>query len=473
MGAAGHGQAAGAQVAEVAVIAHGFVVDGGGPALAQLAGMLHAHEPAVFAGRGVRTWHAGGGSIEALVARQQRGAHGVHGPVRQIAELATGHRTTVPDKARCERGIVVGRQVQVVGHRDIQTAITGRPDAGCQEAGDTLIAEREGHRERVVEHRHILDAQGHAFRRADACRRVQAHAARLQCPELVARFAAAEFTVLDGQHFAFAVIDNHAGRAMHAVLVQHVGRIVDAVLAVGLIDEGATAGQQHARLAEFHIARQGDGVSLLINLRGDGVADGAVALLDADGTGDVDALVGVLLDGARGREEGGGTGRVSRRVEHLSVQPCANRFDEGATAIGWQRGPLCGRHLLHRHPVIRGAACCSGLCRRGAASAGARHCIGTRSAGHDDAGVHGAAGSSWILGTLPGARGVGAAGPLSAVRSTLLREGCVRVRTQQCTSGQDQGNAGAQKAFSKLHCCRQSNRMARNSGRHGNSLGTG
>ena len=86
-----------------------------------------------------------------------------------------------------------------------------------------------------MEYGYVLDSQGDRCGGADAGRCVECHAPSLQLPEFVARFAAAELAIFYSEHFTGAVIDNYAGGAMHAVLVQDVVGVLDAINAVGLI----------------------------------------------------------------------------------------------------------------------------------------------------------------------------------------------------------------------------------------------
>src|SRR5690606_19642065 len=101
--------------------------------------------------------------------------------------------------ARGNGGIVVGRQVQVIGRGDVDAAIAGVAEHRGKKAGGAFVVDRKAYPGQV-EHRHVRHAQLDVAGGAAAFFVVQRDVLALDKPAVVAGFAAGVHAIVDGDH---------------------------------------------------------------------------------------------------------------------------------------------------------------------------------------------------------------------------------------------------------------------------------
>ena len=326
----------GVQVLEVVGVADVGVVDLGEQALVEPGLVLPAVHPALVGVLGLQF------AFVFLVV-QPGTTELTFAAAGQVAELTLHQQTALGHVVGIERGVVVGRQVEVVGRLQAEAGIAGAAEAGREEARLAAVVDREVD-VRGIEHRNVLDPQRHVGCRAEAGGRVQLDVVAAHMPGVVARFATGVGAILEADDGIFLALDVLRGTA-HVSLMQHVFGVVDLCFTTVQLQLGAVADHQgtlvaqldvtgehaevfaamqagffgldlHAALAQDHVARQYRLVLLLLVARGFG------------GEEDRRILLGCV-------------------VVHAGTQ----RFDIGTGAIGAGFGQLGRTQLVARHPV--------------------------------------------------------------------------------------------------------------------------
>ncbi len=313
----------------------------GAPVVAEPAVVLKAGEPAIFGRRRSGSGDGGERGVEPPVIAQPRQVRGIHRPCGEIAEFGAEHDAAVADQARHDGGVVMGRQIQVPGQFEIESAAAGRAHARRQQARDPPVAKREAQFEGIAEYGRIAEPQAQVARCAAAARGVERHGLGGDGPERVDRFAAAEFAVVHRDAARIAVMDDGRGAAVDAGLVQYVAGRENPAQIVSVVDESRISAQQHAGLAEFDIAFEREGVRGVVDDRGAVVGDPARALRYLDLAVDADRA-GARAGESFGRGESGPAAVLVRRSATI---------DEGAAASRRESGALRGGHGFRRHPV--------------------------------------------------------------------------------------------------------------------------
>ncbi|MDT4840834.1 hypothetical protein FQZ97_746680 [compost metagenome] len=261
----------------------------------------------------------------------------------QVATLAFQEQAAVAHVGREERGVVVRRQVEVVGRLQRQAVIVGAADARWQEAGLTAIVDREidigG-----VENREVFHPQGHVGRGAEAGGRVQGDVIALQVPGIAARFTGGVGTVFQADNRGFFALGVERATAYMA-FVQHILGVIDPGLAVVELQLGAIADHQHALIAQAHVADQFAAVLRLVQAGFVGLdLHAGLAQHHIAGQGG-DLLFLLIARGLGGNEQ--------RRLTHrrLVVHPRSARFDIAARTVGADFCQLRFVQVLAGHPV--------------------------------------------------------------------------------------------------------------------------
>ncbi len=212
---------------------------------------------------------------------------------RQVAELAFHQQATLGHVARVQRGVVVGRQVEVVRGDQHEASVAAGAERRRQEAGLAAVVDREVD-VRCVEHREILDPQRDVGGGTEPGRRVEGDVVALELPGVAARFAGGVRTVLEADDGVLTALGVQ-GTAANVRLVHHVFGVVDlgfasveldlrlvtddqrAVVAdldvalelatvLGLVQVGLVGLGLHAALAHDHVTGQGRNLLLLLVL---------------------------------------------------------------------------------------------------------------------------------------------------------------------------------------------------------------
>ncbi len=105
----------GAQILEIVVVGDPVVGGVGAPAGNELAGVLETKRGAVV--------------IELAVAGKKFAADESFSPGREVAKLALGLDAAVAHGAQRKRGVVVGRDIEVVGHGGFHAGGAGNAEA--------------------------------------------------------------------------------------------------------------------------------------------------------------------------------------------------------------------------------------------------------------------------------------------------------------------------------------------------------
>ena len=261
----------------------------------------------------------------------------------QVAELTLHQQAALGHVGRVEGGVVVRRQVEVVGRRQREAGVAGGADTRSKEAGLAAIVDREidvgG-----VEDRNVFHPQGHVGRGTEAGGGIQLDVVAFQVPGVAARFTTGKGAVLEADHGALFALGVERAAA-YVALVDHVFGVLDLGLAIVQLDLGAVADHQHAVVANAHIAFQLAAVLGLV--QGGFVGLDLHARLAQDHvTGQGSGFLFLLVARGLGRNEG-------RRLVHwrVVVHPRAQRLDVGALAVGADFRQLGGSQLLARYPV--------------------------------------------------------------------------------------------------------------------------
>src|SRR3990167_3717311 len=326
----------GVQVLEVIGIADVGVVDFGQQARVEAALVLPAVEPAlVFV---VRLQFA----VVVAVVEVSR-AKLAFAALGQVTTLAFDEQAAVAHVGRIERGVVVRRQVEVIGRLQRHAVIAGAADARRQEAGLTTVVNREvdvgG-----VENREVLHPQGHVGRSTEAGRRVQGDVVALQVPGVTARFTGGVGAVFQADNRGFFALGVEC-TAAYMAFVQHVFGVVDLGFAVVQLQFGAITDYQHALIAQAHVADQFAAVLRLVQAGFVGLdLHAGLAQHHIAGQGG-DLLFLLVARGFGGNEQ--------RRLIHrrLVVHPWPARLDIAAGTVGADFRQLCFAQVLAGHPV--------------------------------------------------------------------------------------------------------------------------
>ena len=104
--------------------------------------------------------------------------------VQQVTEFASQLHAALGQHARVQRGVVVGRKVEVVGHQKVEAAAFGGANGGPQHAGLACVVEREIHPRRIQDG-HTEKVQRGVARDTDVAGLVDVEVAHLEVPVVV------------------------------------------------------------------------------------------------------------------------------------------------------------------------------------------------------------------------------------------------------------------------------------------------
>ena len=222
VGVVGHAEAAGTEVAEVAVVAGPVVVDAQSDGRAQALAVLERHIVAtaiVFA------------VVDAL--QHQRAV-----VIRvQVAVFAAQHQAAAGDHAWRDRGVAVGGDVPVVRQGEIKSVAAFHAECRRQQAGLASSVEREIEI-RCPHQRYALELEHAGTGLAHAGQIVESDVAGTDVPVVATRFAGGEAALLDAvelvaQHFDLAAFGPQgAGLAGHVRVVDDAAFGIDQVIKV-------------------------------------------------------------------------------------------------------------------------------------------------------------------------------------------------------------------------------------------------
>ena len=261
----------------------------------------------------------------------------------QVAEVTLGLQAVLGHVARIEGGVVVGRQVEVVGRGNREAGVAGRTDRGRQETGLPTVVDREID-ERRVEDRNVLDPQGGIGRITQAGSGVQGDGIALDLPGVAARFAGGVGAILEADDGVVAALGVERAAAGTALVHDEFG-VVDLDLAVVQLHVGLVADHQQAVVAEFDVALELAAILQLVQVGFLGLHLHA-ALAQDHVTGEGGDLLLLLVARGLGGDVGRGLGRGGVVVHARTL-----RLDIGAAAVGAGLGQLGRGQLIARDPV--------------------------------------------------------------------------------------------------------------------------
>ena len=261
----------------------------------------------------------------------------------EVAEFAFHQQAAFGHVARVQRGVVVGRQVEVVRGHEHKAGVGAAAERRRQETGLTAIVDREVD-VRGVEDRNVFDPQRHVGRRTETGGRVQRDVVALELPGVAVRFARGVRTILEADDRVFAALGVQR-TAANARLVQDVFSVVDLGRAGVELHIGVIADDQCTVVAQADFAIELAAVFSLIQAGFVGL-DLHAALTHDNVTGQRCDLFFLLVAGSLGADKG-------RRIAFAGrvVHARTDRLDIRACAIRAGLGQLCGGQLVSRNPV--------------------------------------------------------------------------------------------------------------------------
>ena len=191
----GHGQP-GAEIFEVFIVRHAVQVQRAAQTVAEI--LLVADRAGCPVG-------LAGHTVAAQPFERGFAAHGVG----QIAILSAQLQTTTTDITRHQRGVVVGRDVPIVGHGQFHAALVGGAKSRRQKARLALRHQREFH-PRHIEDRGVLEHHRAVTCHADFAVVVQIQLAGLDVPVGILRLTGTPGRVFEAV-LIFALEADHAG----------------------------------------------------------------------------------------------------------------------------------------------------------------------------------------------------------------------------------------------------------------------
>jgi len=278
-----------------------------------------------------------------IVVVQVRAAELAFAGLGEVAEFAFHHHAALGHVLRVQRGVIVGRQVEVVRRNQGKAGFAAGAEARRQEAGLTTVVDREID-VRGIQDRDVLDPQRRVGGRTEAGGRVQRDVVALELPGIAVWLAGGVRTVLETDDRVFGTLGVQRVTA-DTRLVQHVFGVIDLRRTGVQLNLGTVADDQRAVVAHAHIAVQLAPVLGLVQAGFVGLQLHA-ALAHDDVTGQGGNLLFLLITRGLGTDEGG---RIA--LVRLVVHARTSRLDVRTAAVRAGFGQLgCGQ-LVARHPV--------------------------------------------------------------------------------------------------------------------------
>src|SRR5690554_5867039 len=212
----------GFQVLEVVVIADVGVIDTAAQARSEVTGVLPAVHPALVLVSGLQL-------PLVLAVIQHRGTDLAGAGGRQVAEFTLQLQAPVGHQRRIEGGVVVRRQVEVVGLGIGAARVAAVGQAGHQQAALAPVVQREVE-VGGVEHRHVLDLEGHVSGFTPALFPVQFDIVAVQAPGVATRITGSIGAVGNDDH-RIVPATQAVGGAPGIGLVHHIAHLIDPRLA--------------------------------------------------------------------------------------------------------------------------------------------------------------------------------------------------------------------------------------------------
>src|SRR5690554_1740748 len=417
----------GFQVLEVVVIADVGVIDTATQARSEVTGVLPAVHPALVLVSGLQLPFI-------LAVIQHRGADLAGAGRCQVAELALQLQAPVGHQRRVQGGVVVGRQVEIVGLGILAAGVAAVGEARYQQAALAAVVNWEVDI-RGIEHRHILHPQGDVPGLAPAFLPVQLDIIAVQAPGVTARLARSVGAV--GHDDNRIITAAQAFRCAAGIrLVHHIAHLIDAGLAGVDMHLPVFTQNQYALVAQTDVAFQADKIVGTVKAGLVGLCLQS-ALAQHHVTLEGTCLL-VLLEAA-----GVGTGVDRQLIEGgVVVAADAIRLDIVAAAIGRNRRLLRRCQLVAGNPVQFAEVHRPGLSGgRGLAGLFSRGRLPGRLAGA----YHRCLGAGWQL-TGGFQRVAGPAAAVTAWAALDLAGSQTGYRLgQQQSAGQQQGECGAKR----------------------------
>src|SRR5690554_3333252 len=239
----------GFQVLEVVVIADVGVIDTAAQARSEVTGVLPAVHPALVLVSGLQL-------PLVLAVIQHRGTDLAGAGGCQVAELALQLQSAVGQQSRVEGGVVVGRQVEVVGLGIGAARVAAVGQAGHQQAALAPVVQREVEIRRV-EHRHVLDLESHVPGFTPALFPIQLDIVTVQAPGVATRITGSIGAVGNDDHRIIPATQA-VGGTPGIGLVYHIAYLVDPGLAGLDVHLAVFAENQYALVAQTDVAFQAD-----------------------------------------------------------------------------------------------------------------------------------------------------------------------------------------------------------------------
>src|SRR5690554_4539246 len=326
----------GFQVLEVVVIADVGVIDTAAQARSEVTGVLPAVHPALVLVSGLQLPFI-------LAVIQHRGADLAGAGRCQVAELALQLQSAVGQQSRVEGGVVVGRQVEVVGLGIGAARVAAVRQAGYQQAALAPVVQREVE-VGGVEHRHVLDLEGHVSGFTPALFPVQFDIVAVQAPGVATRITGSIGAVGNDDH-RIVPATQAVGGAPGIGLVHHIAHLIEPRLAGLDVHLAVFAENQYALVAQTDVAFQADKIVGTVKAGLVGLCL-QPALAQHHVTLKNTCLL-VLLEAA-----GVGTGVDRQLIEkNVVIAADAIRLDVVAAAEGRDCRPLRLGQLITRNPV--------------------------------------------------------------------------------------------------------------------------
>ena len=202
---------------------------------------------------------AAGGAGE-VIMRQDVADEATARHVVQVAELVAQHETALGQVARHGSVVVVRRQVEIIGDRQIDAADLRDTEVGAQQTGDAAVVDREIHVGRVQEG-HVHELEPGPLRGALAGLAVDLDLVGMQQPILITGRATGVGEILVTRQGVAVDVGQARGSAAGQCRHDQLGIAKHPPPRLA-IQEAGVAGQDHALVLVGHVAVDVDGIVL-------------------------------------------------------------------------------------------------------------------------------------------------------------------------------------------------------------------